>query len=216
MFRKYFMHGFEWRFISPHAPYMGGLLGSCRGSFKYHFKRVTGAQKYTFEEFSTLLARIEGVRNSRPISALSEYPTDITTQTPGHFLRGSPLLSFREPPSEDLGLINRWEKLKSLQHIQSKTTRNSTIKDCANPSSTYASTSSKVQPPETQSHFCSNNDPILLRTAHGPIEIMGDLFTVRAVIDPGSHRTFLSEKIRFRLKIPSLRCRWHWRTEPKR
>lgn len=51
-------------------------------------------------------------------------------------------------------------------------------------------------------NFSSNHETILLRTALVNIEIRGDLFAVRALIDPGSQRTFISEKVRARLQIP--------------
>ena len=114
--QKYITHGFEWKFIPPHAPHMGGLWEAAVKSFKQHFKRVVGAQKFSFEEFATLLTRIEGVLNSRPISALSEDPMDLTALTPGHFLRGAPLLAFPEQTFHDMSVVNRWEKLKAIHH----------------------------------------------------------------------------------------------------
>lgn len=114
MSKKYAAHGFEWKFIPPHAPHMGGLWEAAVKSFKTHFKKICGAHKLTFEEFSTLLARIEGILNSRPISAISEDPADMTALTPGHFLRGSPLMAFPELPSQKLSIINRWSKVKAL------------------------------------------------------------------------------------------------------
>ncbi|XP_075163068.1 uncharacterized protein LOC142235694 [Haematobia irritans] len=113
---KYSTHGFEWCFIPPHAPHMGGLWESAVKSFKYHFKRIAGSHRFTFEQFATILARIEGVLNSRPISALSEDPSDLSALTPGHFLRGSPMLAFPEPISPNISLTNRWMKLKALHH----------------------------------------------------------------------------------------------------
>ncbi|XP_075150485.1 uncharacterized protein LOC142224588 [Haematobia irritans] len=114
--QKYSIHGFEWKFIPPHAPHMGGLWEAAVKSFKTHFKKLAGAHRFTFEQFSTLLSRIEGVLNSRPISAMSEDPSDLTALTPGHFLRGSPLLALPEPISPKLSLINKWTKLKTLHH----------------------------------------------------------------------------------------------------
>ncbi|XP_065359110.1 uncharacterized protein LOC135953245 [Calliphora vicina] len=114
--QKYLTHGFEWSFIPPHAPHMGGLWEAAVKSFKFHLKRVAGAHRFTFEEFTTVLSRIEGVLNSRPISALSEDPTDLTALTPGHFLRGGPMLAIPEPTVENLSLISRWEKLKAIHH----------------------------------------------------------------------------------------------------
>lgn len=65
------------------------------------------------------------------------------------------------------------------------------------------STSKKTQNPQVQANVSVNSDCILLRTALVHIEHMGELFPVRALIDPGSQRTFLSEKIRNRLQMPS-------------
>ncbi|XP_075163174.1 uncharacterized protein LOC142235801 [Haematobia irritans] len=113
---KYLSHGLEWSFIPPHAPHMGGLWEAAVKSFKHHFKRLAGTHRFTFEQLATLLARIEGVLNSRPISALSEDPTDISALTPGHFLKGSPMVALPEPLSPNLSLINRWTKLKAIHH----------------------------------------------------------------------------------------------------
>ncbi|XP_059223173.1 uncharacterized protein LOC131996978 [Stomoxys calcitrans] len=114
--KKYAAHGFEWGFIPPHAPHMGGLWEAAVKSFKIHFKKIAGAHKFTFEQFQTILARIEGVLNSRPISAMSDDPADLTALTPGHFLKGSPILAFPEPLSPNISLINRWLKLKAIHH----------------------------------------------------------------------------------------------------
>ncbi|XP_037827797.1 uncharacterized protein LOC119615892 [Lucilia sericata] len=115
---KYAIHGFEWKFIPPSAPHMGGLWEAGVKSFKLHFRKVVGNQKFNFEEFSTLLVRIEGVLNSRPLSPMTEDPGDLAVLTPGHFLRGSPIMVPPEMPIEDLNmsLLNRWEKLKALHH----------------------------------------------------------------------------------------------------
>ncbi|XP_075162853.1 uncharacterized protein LOC142235486 [Haematobia irritans] len=113
---KYLSHGLERSFIPPHAPHMGGLWEAAVKSFKHHFKRLAGTHRFTFEQLATLLARIEGVLNSRPISALSEDPTDISALTPGHFLKGSPMVALPEPLSPNLSLINRWTKLKAIHH----------------------------------------------------------------------------------------------------
>jgi len=106
----------EWSFIPPHAPHMGGLWEAAVKSFKTLFVRTVGSHRFSFEEFTTLLTRIESVLNSRPISALSNDPNDLVPLTAGHFLRGGPLLSIPEPPKENLSVLNRWEKLKALHH----------------------------------------------------------------------------------------------------
>ncbi|XP_075158159.1 uncharacterized protein LOC142231437 [Haematobia irritans] len=67
------------------------------------------------------------------------------------------------------------------------------------------STSKQAQ---IQANFSSNLDTVLLRTALVQIDLRGELFTVRALIDPGSQRTFVSERIRDRLQIPYRKSRF--------
>ncbi|XP_068158480.1 uncharacterized protein [Drosophila tropicalis] len=110
----------SWHFIPPGAPHMGGLWEAGVKSFKTLFYKATCNQRYTFEEFSTLLAKVEACLNSRPISPMSEDPTDSLALTPGHFLIGGPLLSVTEPEIKDQvpSIINRWQRLKAVsQHF---------------------------------------------------------------------------------------------------
>lgn len=72
--------------ISPEAPHMGGLREAGVKSFKTYLRKVSNAQKYTFEEFSTKLARIKECLNSRPLNSMSDNPTNINPLTPDHFL----------------------------------------------------------------------------------------------------------------------------------
>ncbi|XP_028159547.1 uncharacterized protein LOC114352225 isoform X2 [Ostrinia furnacalis] len=85
-----------WHFNAPSWPSAGGLFEAAVKSFKYHFKRVVGEQKLTFEEFYTLLTQIEACLNSRPLCALSEDPDNLDFLTPAHFLTGGPLLTIVE------------------------------------------------------------------------------------------------------------------------
>ncbi|XP_075157820.1 uncharacterized protein LOC142231087 [Haematobia irritans] len=112
---KYNLHGFSWQFIPPHSPHMGGLWEAAVKSMKTHLRKVASNFKFTFEEFSTLLVRIESVLNSRPLSPMSENPTDLVPITPGHLLRGAALVAAPEEYSGNLTLLNRWQRLKALQ-----------------------------------------------------------------------------------------------------
>ncbi|XP_043660727.1 uncharacterized protein LOC122624982 [Drosophila teissieri] len=109
----------SWHFNPPGAPHMGGLWEAGVKSFKTHFYKTTGNFKYTLEELSTLLCRIEACLNSRPISAMSEDPSDILALTPGHFLIGGPLLVPADPPTagETSSILNRWQRLKALGQL---------------------------------------------------------------------------------------------------
>ncbi|XP_024878537.1 uncharacterized protein LOC112458932, partial [Temnothorax curvispinosus] len=88
--------GVKWHFVSPAAPHFGGLWEAGVKSFKHHLKRI------------------EACLNSRPISPLSDDPSDFTALTPGHFLIGRPLTSL---PEESLLEINA-NRLSRWQHVQ--------------------------------------------------------------------------------------------------
>ncbi|XP_075151078.1 uncharacterized protein LOC142225184 [Haematobia irritans] len=106
----------EWKFIPPGAPHMGGLWEAGVKSFKTHLRKTMPKMNFTFEELSTILARIEACLNSRPISPTSDDLSDLEPLTPGHFLIGSPLLTPAEPDISggDVTLINRWTRLKVI------------------------------------------------------------------------------------------------------
>ncbi|XP_059223264.1 uncharacterized protein LOC131997032 [Stomoxys calcitrans] len=78
---------------------------------------------------------------------------------------------------------------------------NSMAEDTSNPSS-----SGLLRRAQVQANFASSNGTILLRTAMVQVDHGGQLFTLRALIDPGSQRTFLSEKARNLLQIPYRRA----------
>lgn len=87
----------NFHFNPPSAPTFGGLWESNVRSVKHHLKRVIGDESITFDDLSTLLARIESCLNSRPLLPMSDDPDDFTFITPGHFLIGDSLLAVPEP-----------------------------------------------------------------------------------------------------------------------
>ncbi|XP_075150627.1 uncharacterized protein LOC142224725 [Haematobia irritans] len=101
-------------FIPPGAPHMGGLWEAGVKSFKTHLRKFIPKMSFTFEELSTILARIESCLNSRPLSTASDDPNDFSPLTPGHFLIGTSMLAPAEPDVSDqnLTLANRWKRLK--------------------------------------------------------------------------------------------------------
>ena len=82
----------EWHFIPEHGPNFGGLWEAAVRSAKCHLRRIMGPIKFTFQEFTTVLAQIEACLNSRPLVSTSTPDDDgIEVLTPGHFLVGQPL-----------------------------------------------------------------------------------------------------------------------------
>ncbi|XP_060842552.1 uncharacterized protein LOC132922848 [Rhopalosiphum padi] len=109
----------QWRFNPPAAPHFGGIWEAAIKSTKLHLKKVVGNQVYTLEELMTLITRIEGVLNSRPLVAMSTDPNDLSVLTPGHFLIGQPILAIPEHDISDIpqNHLKRWQLVR--QALQS-------------------------------------------------------------------------------------------------
>ncbi|XP_076660380.1 uncharacterized protein LOC143363720 [Halictus rubicundus] len=103
-----------WNFIPPLTPHFGGIWEAAVKSFKRHFWRIAGAERFTFEVFNTLIIEIEAVLNSRPLTPISSDPNDTLVLTPGHFLIGDSLTSLRERDFRDVPS----NRLSTWQHIQ--------------------------------------------------------------------------------------------------
>lgn len=103
----------EWKFQPSLTPYHGGLHEAAVKSVKHHLKRTIGTSNLTVEELFTLTAQVEASVNSKPLTALSDDPTDLTALTPGHFLIGENLVTLIEPrPLTELNesSLTRWER----------------------------------------------------------------------------------------------------------
>ncbi|XP_023314139.1 uncharacterized protein LOC111693556 [Trichogramma pretiosum] len=106
--------GIVWTFIPPRAPHFGGLWKAAVRSFKYHFRRVIGDTRLTFEELSTVAARIEACLNLRPLCPRSSRPEDLEA----HFLVGSSLLDYPEPYDDrTLNFTSRWRLLRGMRDL---------------------------------------------------------------------------------------------------
>lgn len=111
--------GTKWTFMKPASPHQGGIYEAAVKSAKHHLVRVIGAQKYTYEQYLTLLCQVEAVLNSRPLYAPSDDPLDAPVITPGHFLIGEEFVSpppINAPPQSDYSLQRvRKEQQKMLK-----------------------------------------------------------------------------------------------------
>ncbi|XP_055604663.1 uncharacterized protein LOC129752900 [Uranotaenia lowii] len=109
-------NGIRWHFNPPKASHFGGLWEAAIASAQKHFLRVIGNHTLPYDEMETLLAQIESCLNSRPISSLSDDPSDFDPLTPGHFLVGGAL---KAVPQLDLSSIpynrlNNWHRTQKL------------------------------------------------------------------------------------------------------
>jgi len=109
----------EWKFLPPRAPNFGGLWEAGVKSFKYHFKRVVGNDKLTYEQFLTVVIQIEGILNSRPLSSLSSDIDDLQVLTPGHFLIGRPNNAIVEPDITDIpdNRLKLWKRVTKIVQL---------------------------------------------------------------------------------------------------
>ncbi|XP_075210414.1 uncharacterized protein LOC142317751 [Lycorma delicatula] len=110
----------QWNFIPPRSPHFGGLWEAGVKSVKHHLVRVVGKTNLTYEELSTVLCKIEGCLNSRPLTPLSSDPSDRNPLTPGHFLIGEPLQAVPEKDVSQLNVhrLDRWQRICQLtQHF---------------------------------------------------------------------------------------------------
>ncbi|XP_063894722.1 uncharacterized protein LOC135117968 [Helicoverpa armigera] len=97
-----------------YSPHFGGIWEAGVKSAKFHLKRTAGKASLTFEELATLLAQVEAILNSRPLSPLSSDPTDPTPLTPGHFLVGRPLTSLPSAPINTKS-PNRYQLIEKIR-----------------------------------------------------------------------------------------------------
>jgi len=106
--------GIKWIMNPPASPHHGGVWEICVKLTKKHLRKVMSETTLTFEEFSTLLCKIESLVNSRPLTPMSSDPEDEEALTPGHFLIGSSLVSNPHPSLEHLK-INTLSKYQLIQ-----------------------------------------------------------------------------------------------------
>ncbi|CAG7823460.1 unnamed protein product, partial [Allacma fusca] len=115
---KQFLAGEEitFHFSPPGAPHFGGLWEAGIKSLKHHLRRVLGNEILNYEEMNTLLIQIEACLNSRPLSPLSNDPTDLLPLTPGHFLIGDAITAPADSTFVDNNTTytNNWKKVQKL------------------------------------------------------------------------------------------------------
>lgn len=108
--------GIKWHFLPPAAPHFGGIWEAGVKSLKHHLKRVVGSHTLSKSEFMTLLCKVEACLNSRPISPLSDDPSDLSALIPGHFLIGRRLISVPEESVLELNTnrLSRWQQVQAM------------------------------------------------------------------------------------------------------
>lgn len=76
-----------WRFNPPTASWWGGFFERLIGLVKTLLRKVLGKASLDFEELMTVICDCESVVNSRPLTYISNDPSDLLPLTPAMFLR---------------------------------------------------------------------------------------------------------------------------------
>ncbi|GFW58209.1 integrase catalytic domain-containing protein [Trichonephila clavipes] len=100
----------QWKSIPPRSLNFGGLWEAGKKSFKHHLYRTLVNSKITFEEFETIIIRIEGILNSRPLVPLPDNINECEVLTLGHFIIGRHISVIPEPAISDISdnRLSRW------------------------------------------------------------------------------------------------------------
>lgn len=82
-------HGTKWTFIPPASPHWGGAWERLIRSVKKSLHIVLKERAPRDETLITLLAEVENIVNSRPLTHVSVEPGSLETLTPNHLLIGT-------------------------------------------------------------------------------------------------------------------------------
>ncbi|EYC15188.1 hypothetical protein Y032_0037g3370 [Ancylostoma ceylanicum] len=112
----------RWIFNPPGAPWMGGVWERLVGSVKRSFTKAVGRKKLTFTELNTVIARIEAIINTRPLTKMSSSEINDIPLRPIDFLQGNVKYALPSPttdandPEYDPELIQTAAQAKEAMH----------------------------------------------------------------------------------------------------
>ena len=112
--------GISWKFNPPLSSHMGGVWERQIRTIRRILKVLLDEQMVTDEALTTLMAEVESIVNSRPITPLSNDPNDLEPLTPNHLL-----LLRRSPQCLPPGTFNkddsfsrrRWRQVQYLANV---------------------------------------------------------------------------------------------------
>lgn len=115
--------GFSWRYTLPHTPHLNGLVERMVKSVKSSLRKVFAQTTLTFRQLSIILAEVESIVNSRPLSPVSEdNPVPIT---PFQLIYGRKFETLPvQTNSKDLTFDTMWLKRKNLMNSYWKSFKN--------------------------------------------------------------------------------------------
>ena len=78
--------GLQWEFIPARTPHYGGYWERIVAMFKKHLCSATRGDTLHVDTFNTIVVEIENIINRRPLTAISDDPSDMEAITPAHIL----------------------------------------------------------------------------------------------------------------------------------
>ena len=75
-----------WKFNTPRAPWQGGFFERLVKSLKVPLRVAIGRNRKTFEQLRCIVAKIEFLINSRPLTYFSDTSIDFRSISPNDFL----------------------------------------------------------------------------------------------------------------------------------
>ena len=120
--RELVSRGIEWRFSPPKSPHWGGLWERLIRETKKHLTILLTSQVVDVEIFSTTLAEVERILNSRPLTYASSDIRDLAVLRPSDFLypgvvthTSTNILPLKPVGGNDMR--SRWTKTRELTDL---------------------------------------------------------------------------------------------------
>ena len=109
----------SWKFNPPYASHMGGVWERVIRSIRKILTALLGQQLVNEEMLRTLMAEVQGILNSRPLTPVSNDPNDLEPLTPNHLLllRANPNMPTGVFVKEDTYCKRRWRQVQYMSDI---------------------------------------------------------------------------------------------------
>ena len=82
-------NGIKWKFTTALAPWQGGFYERLVGLVKRCLRKGIGLKRLTLDQFVVMLAEVEAVTNTRPLTYVYEEIESGFSLTPAHFLNAN-------------------------------------------------------------------------------------------------------------------------------
>ena len=103
--------GIQWKFITDYAPWKGGFYERLVGLTKRSLRKTLGRSKMSDKELVTIIAEIEAILNSRPLTYVDADINSGCALTPSHFFSLNQKTGCPPVNIEDINLIDSSTKL---------------------------------------------------------------------------------------------------------